>query len=341
MKIRGFIKRSESKKKSKITNKTIAQHRDEIIASGKKFKYPLQYERHKLVIHAIVIVAFVSLLAFGLLLFGLYKAQTTDLVTYKISRFVPLPVAKIDKSYALYSDYLAQFRSSVHYYSTKENARASDEEFKSVSSEFKNQSLENAIKLAYARQIANEQGIKITDEEVDKELEERLKYDRGIMSLSAFNYVVNEYYGLNPTEYKRVLIYNPLLLQKVSVAIDGQAKDTAYAVYAKTKTEADLTKVATEYRESGVEFMDSGAVNAQNSDGGNTKKALGLKIGEISEPYISESLDGYYIMKLISKNDEVVNYQLIKMPFLEFNKRVAQLKSDGKVDYYIDIAKQK
>lgn len=339
MNIKNLLKKNVSNKKAKITNKTIAQHRDEIIASGKKFKYPLQYERHKLVIHTTAIVGFVSILAFGLLLFGLYKAQTTDLVTYKISRFIPLPVAKVDKSYALYSDYLAQYRSSVHYYSTKENAKASDEEFKSVSAEFKNQSMENAIKLAYARQIADEYDIKVTDSEVANELESRLKYDRGTMSLSAFNYVVNEYYGLNPTEYKKVLIYNPLLLRKVSVAIDNVAKDNAYAVYAKTKTESDLSKVAEGYRESGVEFMDSGSVNVQNGDGGNSKKALGLKIGEISEPYISESLDGYYIMKLISKNDESVNYQLIKIPFLEFNRRVARLKADKKIEYYIDIAK--
>jgi hypothetical protein len=63
---------------SRITNDTVAEHRERILAGGRRFKYPVQYSRHKLVINAVVI-SLVTLLV--LLLVGwwqLYLAQNSS-----------------------------------------------------------------------------------------------------------------------------------------------------------------------------------------------------------------------------------------------------------------------
>lgn len=39
---------------NRITTETVAQHREQILAGGRRFKYPIQYARHKLVINAIL-----------------------------------------------------------------------------------------------------------------------------------------------------------------------------------------------------------------------------------------------------------------------------------------------
>jgi parvulin-like peptidyl-prolyl isomerase len=46
-----FKRRKEAQKAApaRITNETVAEHRERILAGGRRFKYPMQYARHKLV----------------------------------------------------------------------------------------------------------------------------------------------------------------------------------------------------------------------------------------------------------------------------------------------------
>ena len=52
---------------TKITNGTIEERRKEVLDKGKKFKYPVQYSKHKLVINTIIISFIVAVIgvAFG------------------------------------------------------------------------------------------------------------------------------------------------------------------------------------------------------------------------------------------------------------------------------------
>ena len=52
------LKRNKKQKASsagRITNETIAEHRERILAGGRKFKYPIQYNKHKLIINTMII----------------------------------------------------------------------------------------------------------------------------------------------------------------------------------------------------------------------------------------------------------------------------------------------
>ena len=46
-------RREEKAKKQNITQQNIEESREEILAKGKKFKYPFQYAKHRLIINAI------------------------------------------------------------------------------------------------------------------------------------------------------------------------------------------------------------------------------------------------------------------------------------------------
>ena len=39
--------KKQAKVPPRITNETVAEHREQIIAGGRKFKYPIQYARHR------------------------------------------------------------------------------------------------------------------------------------------------------------------------------------------------------------------------------------------------------------------------------------------------------
>jgi hypothetical protein len=81
---------------SRITNETVAEHRERILAGGRRFKYPIQYARHRLVINAIII-SVVAVIILGVVgWWQLYLAQNTSTFVYKVTRVLPLPVANVD-----------------------------------------------------------------------------------------------------------------------------------------------------------------------------------------------------------------------------------------------------
>ncbi len=333
-----MIFKKKEAKQPKITNKTIEKNRKKILASGRKFKYPIQYEKHKLVINAILVGVVLMLSLSAYVYWQLYRVYSDSYFAYRITRFIPLPVAKIDGESALYSDYLGQYRSSMHYYQNKEIDQTPDKESQQrLSKNFKEKALDNAIKIAYARKLAKELNITVTEKEKADDLDMKLSLGSTKISIQAFNNTAKGYYGLNPAEYQRVFIENPILLQKVSLAIDQQARDITEKVTTSLKADSDLKKISEQYSKYGVEYFDSGLVNQNNSDSGRVKKALGLKINQVSEPFIPFSMDGYYFVKLIYKDNENVRYQVLKVPLKEFDKRLNAVKEAGKIKKFIEI----
>ena len=76
-------------------------------------------------------------------------------------------------------------------------------------------------------------------------------------------------------------------------------------------------------------------VSNQNIDGGRAAEASKLEPGEQSGRFVSINGDGYYFVKLISKSDTEVNFVSIKVPFTEFNIRLAELRENGAVNEFI------
>ena len=62
----------------RITNDTLAEHREKVLAGGRKFKYPVQYARHRLVRNTIIISVSALVLLMGLGWYTLYQAQNTS-----------------------------------------------------------------------------------------------------------------------------------------------------------------------------------------------------------------------------------------------------------------------
>ena len=139
---------------SRITNETVAEHREQILAGGRKFKYPVQYVRHKLVINA-VLITLGTILLLGLIgWWQLYPMQNTSAFMYRVTRVLPLPVANVNGEAVLYSDYLVQYRLSEYYLSKYGEVKLDSQDGKRQLDYFKRQSMDKAIAVAYARQVA-------------------------------------------------------------------------------------------------------------------------------------------------------------------------------------------
>src|SRR5680860_1406687 len=99
---------------SRITSETVVQHRERILAGGRRFKYPIQYTRHKLVINAIAISVAALIIVVIIGWWQLYPMQNTSDFMYRITKVIPIPVATVDGQPVLYSDYLMKYRSSIN-----------------------------------------------------------------------------------------------------------------------------------------------------------------------------------------------------------------------------------
>lgn len=337
-----FKKRKENKKviPTRITNETVAEHRERILAGGRRFKYPIQYARHHLVINTIIVavVALVLIVLFGW--WQLYSVQNTSSFFYRVTRVLPLPVASVDGQMVRYSDYLMHYNSSAHYLQQSEHLDLSSEDGKRQLAFQKRKNLDNAIADAYAAKLAAELDISITSERIDEVISNDRNTANGRISQETYDASALNILGWTPAEYRRDA-ESKLIRQDVSYAIDTEAKQQAdKAAKLLKQKKASLAKVAKQLGGEGdakVTAGVSGLVPKTNRDGGLSTAAAKLKEGEISGVIKTTTGDGYYFVKLLKKNDTQVSYAYLQIPLTEFDKRLAQLKEEGKIKEYISV----
>ena len=331
-------KRAESRESQidKITNTTLEEQRREILNKGKKFKYPVQYSKNRLVGNASIIALVILITGLGSLLYQLYKAQNTSEFIYRFT-VIPFPVAKVDGEIALYRDYLMEYRANMQIANAKKDEIEGANNTNALSTLNKSKAMKNAIANAYAQKIARELRISVSDKEISEVFDAQRKTQNTELTESALYKIAADNYGLSPNEYRRMFIELPLIRRKVTTQIDKKADKLKDEVSKYLSENSNNFSKAVEYFGDKIEYSKPGKVLKTNIDGGRSKIAAGLKVGEVSKPFISNSGDGYYIVKLIEKTDNEVSYESIKIKFTEFNKQLEQLEKDGKIQKYIKV----
>ena len=322
---------------AKITNTTLEEQRKEILNKGKKFKYPVQYSKNRLVGNALIIALVILITGSGLLWYQLYKAQNTGEFIYRFTTVIPFPVANVDGENALYRDYLMEYRANMQIANAKKDEIESANNVKALSVLNKNKAMKNAIANAYAQKKAREMGISVSEKEIDEAFDAQRKTQNTELTESALYKIAADNYGLSPSEYRRMFIELPLLRRKVTAEIDKNAAKTRDEVVKYLNDNSnDFSKAAEQFGDK-IEYNKPGKVRKTNMDGGRSKVASQLNVGEVSKPFISNAGDGYYIVKLIEKNDNEISYESIKIKFTEFNSQLEKLEKEGKVKKYIKV----
>jgi hypothetical protein len=329
---------------SRITSDTMAQHRERILAGGRRFKYPIQYARHKLVINAIIISVSALIVVLVVGWWQLYKAQNTSQFMYNVTKVLPIPVAKIDGQYVLYSDYLLKYLSSAHYLEQKEQIGLNTDNGKRQIEYIKQQSMQDAIADAYALKLSKSLNVSISDSELEAFLKEQRQSSDGEISEQTYDAVILDYYGWSPAEYRHVT-KNKLLRQKVAYAMDKTALEAVGIIESTLKTDpkADFKTLATNISSipgKKAEYGVSGLVPKTNQDGGLAIEAAKLKESQTSAVIKSTTGEGYYFVRLLVINATHVNYEYIKISLTDFTKALDSVvcgqKQSQKVHIYID-----
>lgn len=329
---RFFNKKSAEleQKAPRITANTMADYREQVINSGRRFKYPLQYSRHKLVINTVIISLLAVILASLYIWWQLYLVQNTNDFMYRITKIIPLPIAKIDNRRVAYGDYLLAYRSSIHYSRQKEKLDEKTEEGKSRIEDYKKRSLDGAVANTYAKKKAQELNLSVSQQELEDYIKEQRQSSNGEVSQEAFDASGMEFFGLTPAE-ARGQMEMVLLKNKVMFAMDKEALELAQTVLAMSKTLSfkELVDNLNDQQKKQVSVGYSGWVSNFNQDGGLTTIAKTLEKGQVAAQLVESSLgEGYFIVKLVDKNNEQVNYEYININLLEFNRQLGLLKQN-------------
>ena len=287
--------------------------------------------------NALIIALVILITGSGLLWYQLYKAQNTGEFIYRFTTVIPFPVANVDGENALYRDYLMEYRANMQIANAKKDEIESANNVKALSVLNKNKAMKNAIANAYAQKKAREMGISVSEKEIDEAFDAQRKTQNTELTESALYKIAADNYGLSPSEYRRMFIELPLLRRKVTAEIDKNAATTRDEVVKYLNDNSnDFSKAAEQFGDK-IEYNKPGKVRKTNIDGGRSKVASQLNVGEVSKPFISNAGDGYYIVKLIEKSDNEISYESIKIKFTEFNSQLEKLEKEGKVKKYIKV----
>lgn len=332
--------RSKSEKHARITNESVAEHRERVIAEGRRFKYPLQYAKHRLVINTMLISIAVLVLLVVLGWWQLYVVQNTSSFFYRVSQVLSLPVGSVDGAEIKYSDYLLYYRPSEFYLNKYDEIRPDSQDGMLQLEYKKRDAMDRAIADAYARHIAKQKNISVGSDEVDEALEALTQADNGTLSEEAVKSSALQVFGMSEGD-TRAQYRNSILRGKVAFALD----DEASGIVKRMQSQIDEGKGLKEIGEV-LNAQDTGVV--QYGVSGNIGRSTvfnGVNVRDISEgkagvvvgPLRSLTSDGYLFTRILSIGDSQVNFEFVHVPLTTFKTTIQSLKDDGKVHEYITI----
>lgn len=271
----------------RITNETVAEHREQVLGSARKYIYPLQHSKHRIVVVTTGLILAVCVAFFTYTTLALYRLQTTSTFMYRVSQVLPFPVARSSGQFIAYENYLFELRHYMHYFEAQQKLDFSTQAGKEQLAEYKQQALKKVIDDAYVKRLADDHNITVSSQEVDHEIDLVKSQNRLGGGGKVFEDVLKDYWGWSVNDFKRSL-QQQLLAQKVVATLDTATNDRAKAALAELKGGADFAAVVQKYSDD-TSTKDSGGdfgfvIDKANRDlsAETTATLFSLKPGETS-----------------------------------------------------------
>ncbi len=327
----GKKKKKEEQLPARITNDTVAQHREKVLSGGRKLKYPLQYTKRALVRNAII-VSLAGVMVLSILVWlQLYVWKDAGNWAYQVTRVIPLPVAKIDGEYVRYSDYLLYHRSTV---AVLEGQGRAGDSLSSDRLQFQQQqAMDRALEDAYAKKIARKNNIPLAS---DKKVKEHIEQNRKESGLTegAYATALSDQLRWTMDELRTAMRYT-ILRQDAAFSVDSTARGASKEVAQLLSKGKVLSEIAESLGDK-VDYQADIVVPKGNSDG-LAVVAAGLEIGSISPSTKTLAGDGYYFIARHASEPDAVSYSYIKVPLTVFKKDFEALKKSGATEVFIKL----
>ncbi len=327
-------------KPARITNKNLAEHREEVLGRARRFIYPLQHSKHRLVMISFTILLGAIVVFFSYSVLALYKFKDNSPFLYQVTKIVPFPIARIGNDFVPYENYLFEINRYTHYYQTQQKQDFNSESGNEQLADFKKKAQQKVLNDAYVREIASQKGITVSDQEVDAEIEVIRSQNRIGNSQQEFENVLKEFWNWSTDDFKRSL-KQQILNEKVIAALDTNAQNRANEAYSKLQNKKEFAEVARQYsedpstKEAGGRY--SFMIDKNNRDiSPKTVEALfKLKPGEYS-PVINVGY-GLEIVKNIQQKDDKIQAAHIIINFKDVSSYLGEIKDQHPARTYVSF----
>lgn len=226
----------------RITNETIAVHREEVLRGARKYIYPLQHSKRRIVMLSSWILAATVAVYLAYTIVALYRLDQYNTFLYRTTQVVPFPVARIKDNFVDYENYLFQLRHYVHYYQTQlgRNFAGSDRQ---QLVQFRKQALNGVIDDAYVKMLAKQNNVSVSDKDVNDRIAEVRAQNRLGSNNKVFANVLHDYWGWSVDDFKRSL-KQEILSEKVVAKLDVSDMARANDALVQAKKGADFGQLA-------------------------------------------------------------------------------------------------
>lgn len=321
----------------RITNENITEHREEVLKGARKYIYPLQHSKRRIVsvTFSIVIAAVVAFLIYcGL---ALYKFHQYNTFIYRATQVVPFPIAKTGGNYVDYENYLFELRHYVHYYQTQqqENFTGSGQQ---QLLRFRKQALSDVVNNSYIKMLASQNGISVSSKEVNDRIAEVRAQNRLGSNNKVFADVLRDYWGWSINDFKRSL-KDQILAEKVRAKLDTATNVRAQQALGELKNGSSFADVAKKYsndpsaKDNGGDYGLAITKDNPNIPPQVTEELFKLKAGQVSG--VIDAGSTLEIVKVTQVNNNSVNAQHISFSLKDVQLYINELKAKAPTKTYV------
>lgn len=322
----------------RITNETVAEHREQVLKKARKHIIPLAHSKHQVVIltTTLFILAVVSFFTYVTL--ALYKFHQSSTFMYRVTQVIPFPVARTGNDFVAYENYLFELRRYKHYYESQQKLDFNGESGKQQLAAFEAQAKQEVVDNAIVRKLAKQHGVSVSDKEVNTQIDLVRSQNRLGENDEVFEDVLKDYWGWTVGDFKRSL-KQQMLAAKLVAKLDTETNDRAKAALAELQGGADFAAVAKKYSED-TGTRDGGGeygfpVNRTNRD--LTAQVVDA-LFKLQPGQHSEIINTGYTLEIV-KNLEVQGDRIrgahIMFNFKDINTYIDPVKEQQKTTVYI------
>lgn len=325
----------------RITNDTVGEHREEVLSSARKHIYPLQHSKRSVVRISISIFIAVVVIFFATCVVSLYKLQNTSGFMYDVTRIIPFPVAKAGSSWVSYESYLFELRHNMHYYRTQQAANFSTKEGKTQLDRLKRQAMAQVIQDAYVKQLAKQNHVSVSNQQVDNEVALLRSQNRLGNSERVYREVLSEFFGWTEADQRRAL-KQQMLQQAVVTKLDTQANAKAQAAIKQLTGGTDFATVAKQYSQDPATAANGGTYPQPiTPNDSNIPPMVTAELFKLQPNQVSTVINTGYtleIVKVIDRTGNSVHAAHIQINLQDINAYIRPLQAKEPAHQYIKLS---
>jgi hypothetical protein len=322
----------------RITNETVAEHREDVLRGARKYKYPLQHSKHRIVIisTALSVIAIATFFIYSSL--ALYKFQSTSGFMYRVTQVLPFPVARAGGHFVTYENYLFEMRRYEHYYQSQQRVDFSSKSGRDQLASYKPRAMNEVVQAAYVKQLATQNHVSVSSSDLNNELDALQAQNQS--SDQELADVTNKFFGWTIDDLKRE-IKQELLAQKVAAKLDTATQARAAGVLKQLQGGADFATLAGQNSDSpdkanGGQYADT-AITASSTDvpPAVVRQLKAMKVGDVSN--VIEAGDTLEIVKLTGSSNGKLQASHISFNLKSIDSFVSQYEKAHPRHTYIKV----